>query len=475
MKQMKKMLVFLLAVAMGMTMTACNESTQNESSKEESIGTEQSSREETAYDFGGVEVKGFGGFFSEWSDEENELAQEAKQVIEKKYNIKLVTAEMEGYDGGNDGELLLASVASGNPACDLIALGPESSVEVLSNDLLFDLTDYVDDFKVGSFFTDAATFNGKCYGISYDDICMDSLVYDRDYLKEIGMEKTPTDMFMEGKWDYDNFKAYLIEMKSKLPDGVYPIGQYPYHWATMAASANGVPLAGQDFVLNYNNDAVIEATEFYQELLNEGLACPPEIGVDEDGNTQYTWHYSFGDEKIVLGRAEHWALGGFTQNYGVVYWPWGSNITCEGDYTTLSDNYKVARNYIVFMGVVDATKTGIPGNVLMQIAMDYSNEVGNRPYLRDSYEAEQAGNYQLACSGAGTARSFRTEQDIELYDWATSRNIIEWTWALDSAGLVKCWEPWQNIYGQNLDARSTLESYQKEGAKALEDAGFPQK
>lgn len=434
---------------------------------------------EETYDFGGVTVKAFGG---QWNnlDSEDVVYTEAKAFVEEKYNIKLEKAAMEGYDGTNDDDLLITSIAAGDPATDIITLNPESMVTLFINNALYDITDMKDQLQVGSIYTDAGSWKGRCYGVSYDNLgdawC---LVYDRQLLKDIGMEKTPTEMFMEGKWDYDNFKAYLTEMKSKLPEGTYPIGQYPYHWGVMSAGANGSPIMTSDAVLNMTSDPIIEASNLYQELEEDGLAFPAKAITKDDGSAGYDYAYAVDDERIVLKRAEAWQLSGLSYEYGVVFWPWGSNVTCTGDYTTLSDNYVIPTSYWGFDAVVDASceKLGIPGDVMTKIVYDYQTAVASdgKTWMHDAWEAEQAGTYTNVGAEFGEPRSFYTDEDIELFDWAHSRFVADYSWAISSADLVDCWTPFKEVFYDYKDCRSTLESYYNEGVAKLEDAGLAQK
>lgn len=432
---------------------------------------EEETAEEQTYDFGGVTVKAFGSVWNNLDSEDADpIYEEAKEYIQEKYNIVLEKAAMDGYDGYNDDDLLIASVSAGDPVADIITLNPESLVACYMNEILYDLTDYLDELQVGSIYSTAGTWQGKCYGISYDNLG-DSwvLAYDRGYLEDHGIEKTPTEMFMEGKWDYDSFKAYLVEMKSHLPDGVYPIGNYPYHWLTMAAGANGVALVDSDGNLNITDDAVIEALEFYQELENEGLAYP--MSVNEDDSTDTAYQYE--DERIVLARLESWQLGGY-DNFGIVYWPWGSNVTCEGDYTTLSDNYKVNSCYWGVDCVVAASceKLGIPGDVMTQIVYDFRDYVEDCTFMHEAWEAEQEGDYTVYGREYGEPRNFFTEEDIELYDWGHSRFQPDLSWTLDSASIIRIWDAAKDVLARYQDARSTMESYYNEGISNLKDAGF---
>lgn len=434
--------------------------------------------EETTYDFGGVTVKAFG---SEWNnlDSEEVVYKEAKALVEKKYNITLEKAAMEGYDGTNDDDLLITSIAAGDPVTDIITLNPESMVTLFINNALYDITDYKDELQVGSVYTDAGSWKGRCYGVSYDNLG-DAwvLVYDRQLLKDIGMEKTPTEMFMEGNWDYTSFKSYLSDMKSKLPDGTYPIGQYPYHWGVMAASANGTPIMTSDAKLNFTSEAIIEAMNVYQELEEDGLAYPAKQITKEDGTTGYDYAYAADDERIVLKRVEAWQLPSLNFEYGVVFWPWGSNVTCEGDYTTLSDNYKIASSYWGFDAVVAAScdKLGIPGEVMTQIIYDYRCAVASdgKTWMHDAWVAEQSGNYTNYGAEFGEPRSFYTEEDMQLYDWAHSRFVADYSWAIDSAELAQTWTPFKEIFFDYKDVRATLESYYNEAVANLEEVGLNQ-
>ncbi|MBR3642326.1 MAG: hypothetical protein IKN57_02345, partial [Parasporobacterium sp.] len=199
MKNFKKLLALLCAACLVFSLGSF-------AFAEEELETEA----EETYDFGGVTIKCFGSAWNNLeTEDEDSIWLEAKDYVEQKYNVVLEKAAMDGYDGYNDDDLLIASVAAGDPVADIICLNPESLVSCFMNGILFDETPYLDELEIGSIYSQAGTWQGKCYAISYDNLG-DAwvLAYDRDYLEEIGMEKTPTEMFMEGKWDYDSFEAY---------------------------------------------------------------------------------------------------------------------------------------------------------------------------------------------------------------------------------------------------------------------------
>ena len=244
----------------------------------------------------------------------------------------------------------------------------------------------------------------------------------------------------------------------------------------MAAGANGKALVDTDGNLNMASDEVIEAMSFYQELENEGLAYPMAYYTDDEGNQQRDIAYQYDDERIVMARVEAWQFGSIAENgkFGITYWPWGSAVTCDGDYTTLSDNYKVNTVYYGADAVVDLScdLLGIPGEIMHKIIYDYRSYGEDVDFMHEAWEGEQAGDFVLYGRDAGEPRSFFTEEDVELFDWAHSRFQADLSWTLDSAEIIRIWDAAREVLVDRLDARSTLESYYNEGIANLKDAGF---
>ena len=275
-------------------------------------------QEEETYDFGGAEVRVFGNKWNDLDpDAEGDKTQylDAAAQVEEKYNIKFVYAKPDGYDGYNLGELIQAGITAGDAGVDILDSEPDALISLLSSGALTDLTNDMDQIHVGSLYKEAVTWQDHCYGMTFDNVGDTYfMVYSRDYLEEIGMDVTPTEKFMAGEWSYDDMKEYLTEMKAKLPEGVYPIGIHYYHWASMAAAANGVIQIDSDGNINFNQEGFIEAMSFYKELIDEGLACPIEVEKDEDGDySDVTCYYStqdMADQKFVIGRIEAWQAGG---------------------------------------------------------------------------------------------------------------------------------------------------------------------
>lgn len=501
-KSIKKLLAAALSVAMVGSLAACggNDSgastpassdggtsveSSSQAAEESSEASEEAPAEET-YDFGGQVVKVYGGNWGklnpESTDSDKEQYADYAAQIEAKYNIKLEFATLEGYDGYNQAEVVISSLTSGAGCVDILAADMDALISLIGGGYIADITDSYDQLEVGSVYTDAVTWNGKCYGLTFDNVGDTyMLVYSRAYLEEIGMDVTPTEKFLAGEWSYDDCIEYLTEMKAKLPDGVYPISTHYFHWASMAGSANGVEAIGSDGVIGITDEAYIEAMEFYVQLMELGLAAPMETTYDDDGNPSTSVPYGTSDlnTQYVMTQVEMWQLSGLEDSigeFGIVFWPWGSNVTCDGDYTTLSDTYMTAQAYWSPTVVLSdaAERTGIDDITLFKIAQDYyalANANGAES-MHAAYEAEQAGEEPVIGFDAGTARSFCTVEDYELYDWGHTRVTYDWAKTFDDAGVVDIWNNARYTIAVAQDARSTAESYYQAGLANMKEIGL---
>lgn len=439
--------------------------------------------EEETYDFGGQEIKVYGNRWNDLNPEnaaDHAIEIDAAKQVEEKYNVKLVYSAPSGYDGYNQLDTIIASVNAGEGFANIIGLDMDALIGAISGGFLAEITDSVDDLEIGSLYTDAATWDGKCYGVTFDNIGDTYvMVYSRDYLEEIGMDVTPTEKFMAGEWSYDEFKEYLTELKAKLPEGMYPISMHYYHWATMAGAANGVVGISNDGTFGINNEAYIEALEFYKDLMASGLAAPMAIEWSEENDTYGVDIPMELGKDCVITRVEAWELGGLKDKageWGVVYWPWGSNVTCDGDYTTLSENYLTSQAYWGVNAVLsDAEKqTGIPADVLTKISKDYYDILNPTAAAarKAAYDAEQAGETPEIGYEAGTVRQFCTVEDYELYDWGHSRVTYDWAKTFDDADMTNIWECSKYTIAVGEDARSTADSWYSAGVAAAADKGI---
>ncbi len=430
---------------------------------------------EESYDFGGVTVKVFGNQFNNIKPdaENNEVQLEAKAFVEEKYNIVLeyADANAEGWDGYNMGEVVQTTMSAGATFANILDVGPEGLAGMMVGGILSEITDDIDQLEVGSVYTDAVSWAGKCYGMTFDNIGDTyAMIYSRDQFAEWGIDETPTDKFMAGEWSYDDMRTYLSEkVKPNLPEGVYPMGIHFFHWQSMAGAANGAVAVSSEGKINVTEENYLESLSYYQNLMKDGLAYPVTYEFDEDGNPISSDNPIGADNmgtKIAITRCESWEFSGLQSKigeWGIAMWPWGDDITCEGDYTTLSDNYATAQSYWGSCLVpADAEEqTGIAPIDLVKIAKDYYDYISpsGAEGRHNAWLAEQNGEEPAIGFEAGTSRSFCTVEDMELYDWAHTRVVFDWSKPFDDADICDIWSLSREIICYGNDARSTAESY----------------
>ncbi|MCI9438100.1 MAG: hypothetical protein HFH85_13180 [Lachnospiraceae bacterium] len=444
---------------------------------------------EEKYDFGGATIRVSGAYWAGLS-EENEgtpdylIAQELLPQLEEKYNIDIQYVKLEGDDGYNTSELIQASITGGECYADLFSAGGDITLAL--RNYLVDNTDTKESLGIGSIYLEPATWNGRTYGFSCENMgnCY-ALVYSREYLNSIGMDVTPTDKFLAGEWSYDDCIEYLSEMKAKLPEGEYPIAVNTNHWVSMAPAANGTVSIDSDGGIHLTDDAYIESLEFYRQLITLGLAAPiKDVQQNEDGSIsadQSAGSMSGPSQAngFVIGMAEHWWMNSLEESigqWGIVPWPWGSNVTCEGDYTTLSDNYHTAQIMWTNMVAPQAdyraeSAKNIPDDVLLKIGLDWCDmmDPAGAAARQAAFAAEQNGQtYENLGYEAGTLRYFSTKEDADLYDWMHSRVVVDWGHTLNS--YVRVYRNALSVIGAGTDARSSGQSFTQDGEAAMAEA-----
>ena len=203
--------------------------------------------EENPYDLGGITIT--------LLDKYDWISQWKLDIIEDKYNVVLEFADTSTDDITNE---LISSYESGTPIADIIIANIDDVDIYEANDMLYDMTEV---FAQDSSFNPNAylTWCGKKLGISSrNSSTVDGLFYNKTWLKELGMEYTPAEMFDMGMWDYDSFYEYLKKLKSKMGEDEYPLFVSPYYWTRWATHANGVKVWKDDGDLAYMDEKFLE-------------------------------------------------------------------------------------------------------------------------------------------------------------------------------------------------------------------------
>ncbi len=434
-------------------------------------------------------------------------------ALEEKYNCKFEMVTLENSQGVDEGEAILNGFTNGLGYADIFMKGPGTMLQI--RNFLATVEDR-DKLKMGSAFIDAASWNGVDYGFTYDNIgeCF-VLCYNREYLKSVGMEKTPGDMFKEGKWSYEDAKTYLTELQSKLPAGSYAIGLAPSHYAFMAGGTNGVMGISPDGEINLDDERYIAALNFYKDLQAAQVA-PPITGysegpdntlVEDEGNVSMPYNLDdmcgyAGANTHVLANVQNWqhvdpagSKMGTTVDWGIVPYPWGPECEVTGfdeNGLPILSNYFVARVDFTNVLVSGAEYRGegskeIPDWVLFQIVREYEDMrsvssttpagmtpgSGSGQAWINAYTAEKngqpAGNVNYS---PDDMKQFTQEEDWQIWNWLSSNVKIDYCKALSDAGYVPFSRNGYFVIAVGKDAKASGEAIKAMGEAKLKDQGL---
>ena len=340
----------------------------------------------------------------------------------------------------------LQSIASGSPCWHITNnFSAMWLIAMTANDGLVDISKALETIEMPELFKKTAAVGDGVYGFVTGYQGTEGLVYNRDMIDEAGMEYTPTEMFMQAKWSYDDFYDYMVELQSKLPEGTYAFFIDPNYWNIFASAANGTAAVSNDLELTMTSEAYIETMEFLQKLWQAGVCRMPNVtesgSYDNWGTPAAT--FDKGVEVAMTHRAG-WQYGGLNSNginWGFVPYPWGSNVTLgvEGDYTTLSDTYKAAfYDYGCMGNILSGVENDFPG-----IDKDYLVEaLVNLTYDLFVSEESQAKLAEMAKGEEATGEidlgSYNTIEDATLYNFLKQRTVYNNSSTLGNADLLDC-------------------------------------
>lgn len=260
---MKKIVLSLLILAVGavMIMTGCSK--QSSGSAVQSGGSAP----------GGVTIR-----WAYWGAEARvRISQQAIDLFQAANPGILVNPEVSG--GSGDHFPKIDTQLAGGNGPDIIQLGGNIN-DYVKRGVLLPLDQYTGSILNTSVIDagalESGTFNGQLYGVS-TGVTMPALVYNKSLLGRSGVPLPKVSM------TYDEFRAYLVSLKAKLPAGVYPMQDI----GSLASNStpfgywlrhNGTPI----YIEETNSTAVTpEVAKKYLDLFKDyrdnGLVPPADI------------------------------------------------------------------------------------------------------------------------------------------------------------------------------------------------------
>ena len=209
--------------------------------------------------------------FAWWGgDARHQATLEALEIFQKKHpNIK-VDAEYQGYDGYHD--KIFTQLASGT-APDLFQYNPQNLPDIINEGMLEPLGPYaesgaLDLTNVPAASLSSTTIDGVTYAIpmSIQTFC---IIYNKTLFDQAGVAYPADD------WTWEDYDRIVLELKEKLPEGVYPSDDMRVMDITtlsMVHQAGGAYLT-LDGQLNFK-DYIGAPLQKFQDYMKAGLVPP---------------------------------------------------------------------------------------------------------------------------------------------------------------------------------------------------------
>lgn len=264
----------------------------------------------------------------------------ALETIKEELNVEL---EFVQYSLPLE-QQILQTVLAGDPIAEIVGMWAGVQGVILNQNVLQDLTPYKEYFgEEASWMLGPMDLYGKTLGFSLYPVAgfpAWPLVYNIDYLKdcttledgysdENGNIILPSQLWEEGRWDWDTFKDYLSKVKA----GTYDQGKIggdrervihayeeDYRQAyNSLLSANGEFIVRPDGTIGIDSEAGIETIEFLQDLMREGIMWAETY---DDG---YTPGWTWNGNNFSWGEAVFTSMPGWLMDMAV------SNFTARGE------------------------------------------------------------------------------------------------------------------------------------------------
>lgn len=254
-----------------------------------------------------------------WDFSESE--KERKEAWEKKtgYTVKLVKTTQGLYS------TKLASLVMAGNSPDLAAMSASSFPNFINKNLVIPINDYIDvkDKKLALDSMNATKYNGKYYGMDLKGsqfTQMFVIYYNKTMMESWGVEKTPTQLWNEGNWNWETFlelAQYMTGTKGGKSVTGFSVaaGSFWEYWSVSAGtSLVGYNASNSKFINNFSNSTVIKGWEFANDLLYTYKCAIPQRNLT-DGNVAMT-----GGGQWYMWAGDYYDKN-MTDEWSVVPWP----------------------------------------------------------------------------------------------------------------------------------------------------------
>jgi len=451
-----------------------------------------------ATDLGGITLR-WAGFGNPYDDNPVYAArnQASRERVESRFNVTLEFLENDsievatGATWGTVPDAIIASIAAGDPVTHLFWGNGAYWFPTLANGgYLRNMDSFVrNNFPLAYWEFVGQAADGTVYGfMDMPPYAWNIFVYNRDLIRSVGMDMTPSEMFVAGRWSLDDFYNYLVELNALLPDDVTAFGPHPTWFKRMATFANGGYIVNpHTHVPGLLLEETLEPLRLFQRLVQDGLFLQPGFMTHDEGSPFPGGHFTWGaafiggshDElfrsgRVAIANSAPWGFEGSGENFefGVVPPPWGSNVTfpASGDWRDLKSQtaynsvFNDANAAMILQGTPDVVTPEVFANMVMTWrGPDAAGLlVEQRELLAQGFQGE-------IIRSLNSSQHLFTALDVEIWEWYANNS----TWEnMDGVGLPLAYSDiWLNSLGSGADFRAGFESIMPEIVWTMYDNG----
>ncbi len=285
-------------------------------------------------------------------------AETALSIVKDELNVDI---EWKQYSSDLQ-QLLLQTVLAGDPYCDLATMWNGVQGNIMTQNILQPLDQYVPEVFEGDDDADKQwVLIGKSFGHYYlmnrDLLFVNTwpLVYNIDYieavpgLKENGKTVYPSDLYKEGKWTWSKFREYLTTIKNYY-DGRKAPTQNPiyafntnYTYAALMAfhSAGAAVYDGEN--MNIDTPEALAAADYMTTMMRAGLISCTTASSTTTNAGWTSLGDKFNDGESVFTCCARWrmddagaALAARGESMGIIPFPKPDNAAYAANYQHLS-------------------------------------------------------------------------------------------------------------------------------------------
>lgn len=218
-------------------------------------------------------------FHENYSGTDQLARQELQTQVEAEYNVEIIYKNYPASAAwGPDRvtSIVQASVV-GEPLSDIYWITSDWIQELVKGNALADVSPYMNSIgsNIDDAYLDIGDYQNGVYGFeSYKPTINGGLYYNADLIESLGVDN-PTDLYLDGEWNWSKFEEWATEVQTIL-DGqaeeMYALGGVLSYYAEYMLSLNGGSLINkQTGRVSFAQAPALETYDFLTTLWNKGL------------------------------------------------------------------------------------------------------------------------------------------------------------------------------------------------------------